>query len=104
MSIYCNIQVLTLFIKFCENKIAKKALGVSEKETRRRFNMKNGIVKWFNDAKGFGFITGEDNKDLFVHQSAIQGSGFRTLAEGQEVSYEIETDKRGSKAVNVIKL
>ena len=66
--------------------------------------MKNGTVKWFNDAKGFGFITGEDNNDLFVHQSAIQGGGFRSLEEGQKVSYEIETDQRGSKAVNVVKL
>lgn len=66
--------------------------------------MNNGIVKWFNDAKGFGFITGEDNVDLFVHQTAIQGDGFRTLVEGQAVSYEVESDSRGKKAVNVIKL
>lgn len=66
--------------------------------------MNNGTVKWFNDTKGFGFITGEDGKDLFVHQTAIQGSGFRSLEEGQKVSYDIESDKRGSKAVNVIKL
>ncbi|WAW14564.1 cold-shock protein [Peptostreptococcus equinus] len=66
--------------------------------------MNNGTVKWFNDTKGFGFITGEDGKDLFVHQTAIQGSGFRSLEEGQKVSYDIESDQRGSKAVNVIKL
>ena len=50
--------------------------------------MSNGTVKWFNSTKGFGFITGEDNKDIFVHQSAIQQEGFRTLEEGQKVSYD----------------
>lgn len=66
--------------------------------------MNKGTVKWFNNEKGFGFITGEDNKDLFVHQSSIQVEGFRSLEEGESVSFDIETDKRGSKAVNVIKL
>lgn len=66
--------------------------------------MNNGTVKWFNDSKGFGFITGQDNVDLFVHHTAIQGEGFRSLTEGQEVSYDIESDQRGSKAVNVVKL
>lgn len=66
--------------------------------------MNNGTVKWFNDSKGFGFITGQDNTDLFVHHTAIQGEGFKTLAEGQEVSYDVESDQRGSKAVNVVKL
>lgn len=66
--------------------------------------MYQGTVKWFNDTKGFGFITGEDNKDVFVHQSAIQCEGFRSLAEGQKVSYDIESDARGLKAVNVVKL
>lgn len=62
--------------------------------------MNKGIVKWFNNEKGFGFITGED-KDLFVHQSSIQMDGFRTLEEGQNVSFDIEEDQRGQKAVNV---
>lgn len=66
--------------------------------------MNNGTVKWFNDEKGFGFITGQDNKDIFVHHTAIQGDGFRSLAEGQEVTYDIESDARGDKAVNVVKL
>ena len=52
--------------------------------------MSNGTVKWFNSTKGFGFITGEDNKDIFVHQSSIQEEGFRTLEEGQKVSYDVE--------------
>lgn len=66
--------------------------------------MNNGTVKWFNDEKGFGFITGQDNKDIFVHFSAIQGDGFKSLVEGQEVTYDVETDQRGDKAVNVHKL
>lgn len=66
--------------------------------------MNKGTVKWFNNEKGFGFITGEDNKDVFVHQSNIQCEGFRSLDEGQDVSFDLEEDQRGSKAVNVIKL
>ncbi len=66
--------------------------------------MLKGTVKWFNDSKGFGFITGEDNEDVFVHFSAIQSEGFKSLSEGQEVSYEIESDARGNKAVNVVAL
>lgn len=64
----------------------------------------NGTVKWFNNEKGFGFITGEDNEDLFVHYTSIQGDGFKSLEEGQAVSYDVEEDERGSKAVNVEKL
>lgn len=63
--------------------------------------MLKGTVKWFNDSKGFGFITGEDNEDLFVHFSAIQSDGFKSLSEGQAVSYDVESDARGNKAVNV---
>lgn len=66
--------------------------------------MINGTVKWFNSTKGFGFITGEDNKDIFVHQSAIQEEGFRTLEEGQKVSYDVEASEKGDRAVNVVKL
>jgi CspA family cold shock protein len=64
--------------------------------------MATGTVKWFNDDKGFGFITpDEGGKDLFVHFSAIQGGGFRSLAEGARVSYEAEAGDKGPKAVNV---
>ena len=66
--------------------------------------MSNGTVKWFNSTKGFGFITGEDNKDIFVYQSAIQQEGFRTLEEGQKVSYDVEASEKGDRAVNVVKL
>lgn len=66
--------------------------------------MAKGTVKWFNNEKGYGFITGEDGKDIFVHQTSIQADGFRSLDEGQEVSYDVEQDTRGDKAVNVTKL
>ncbi|MGN5244216.1 cold-shock protein [Lactiplantibacillus plantarum] len=63
--------------------------------------MKNGTVKWFNADKGFGFITGEDGTDVFVHFSAIQTDGFKTLDEGQKVTYYEEQGDRGPQATNV---
>ena len=64
--------------------------------------MITGTVKWFNDAKGFGFITPEDGgKDVFVHHSAIQGSGFKSLAEGQKVKFELTQGPKGPSAANV---
>lgn len=64
---------------------------------------KTGQVKWFNESKGFGFIEQSDGgKDVFVHFSAIQGDGFKTLAEGQKVEYTIEDSPRGPAAANVV--
>lgn len=64
--------------------------------------MATGTVKWFNESKGFGFIAPSDGgKDVFVHFSAIQGSGFRTLAEGQAVEFEVEDGPKGPQASNV---
>lgn len=64
--------------------------------------MTTGTVKWFNATKGYGFITPDDgSKDVFVHISAVEGAGLRTLNEGQKVTFEVETDKRGPKAVNL---
>ena len=64
-----------------------------------------GTVKWFNDAKGFGFITPENGaKDCFVHHSAIQGDGFKSLAEGQRVEFEVVQGPKGPAAQNVVKL
>ncbi len=64
--------------------------------------MITGTVKWFNDSKGYGFITPEDgSKDVFVHHSAIQGGGFKSLAEGQRVTLDIEQGSKGPAAANV---
>ncbi|MDY4594555.1 MAG: cold-shock protein [[Pasteurella] aerogenes] len=60
-----------------------------------------GTVKWFNETKGFGFLQAENGEDVFVHFSAIQTNGFRTLKEGQAVTFDIIDDKRGKKAENV---
>jgi cold shock protein len=65
--------------------------------------MKNGKVKWFNAEKGYGFIASEDGKDVFVHYSAIQSEGFKTLEEGQEVTFEVVEGARGPQASNVTK-
>ena len=66
--------------------------------------MKKGTVKWFNATKGFGFITTEDGDDVFVHFSAIEGDGFKSLDEGQEVEFEVTEGEKGPQAVNVTKL
>ena len=66
--------------------------------------MKQGTVKWFNDSKGFGFITVENGTDAFVHHSSIQGNGFKSLAEGDSVSFDTEKGPKGPKATNVTKL
>ena len=66
--------------------------------------MAEGTVKWFNDSKGFGFIEQENGPDVFVHFSAIQGQGFKTLEEGQRVSFEVTQGQKGPQASNVVKL
>ncbi|OGW81084.1 MAG: cold-shock protein [Omnitrophica bacterium RIFCSPHIGHO2_02_FULL_51_18] len=67
--------------------------------------MTQGTIKWFSDQKGYGFITPEDGKkDVFVHFSALQGEGFKTLAEGQRVSFDITSGPKGEQAANVVKL
>jgi CspA family cold shock protein len=64
--------------------------------------MPKGTVKWFNDAKGYGFIAQDDGEDVFVHYSSISGDGYRSLAEGARVEYEIESSNKGPRAVNVV--
>ncbi len=65
--------------------------------------MSKGTVKWFNAEKGYGFITGEDGNDVFVHFSAIIADGFKTLEEGQEVTYDLTEGPKGRQASNVVK-
>lgn len=65
--------------------------------------MAKGKVKWFSDQKGYGFITPESGKDVFVHHSVIQGDGYKSLTEGQEVEFEIQNGPKGEQAVNVVK-
>ena len=66
--------------------------------------MKTGVVKWFDSKKGFGFISVDGGDDVFVHFTAIQGNGYKTLDEGQQVEFEIEDGPKGPQASNVVKL
>jgi cold shock protein len=69
--------------------------------SRRRCIVAKGTVKWFNDAKGFGFITREQGADVFVHHTAIQADGFRSLSEGDQVEFEVTQGQKGLQATNV---
>ncbi len=71
---------------------------------RRKQTMAKGVVKWFSNQKGYGFITPENGKDVFVHHTSIQGEGYRTLEEGQQVEFEIEKGPKGEQATKVVKL
>lgn len=66
--------------------------------------MAKGTVKWFNNQKGYGFITTEDGKDVFVHHSSIQGEGYKSLNEGQAVEFQVEQGPKGDQATKVVKL
>lgn len=66
--------------------------------------MARGIVKWFNDQRGYGFISAEDTNEVFVHHSAIEGRGFRTLHEGEQVEFELRSSERGAEAAHVTKI
>ena len=74
------------------------------KEKIEVMETKTGSVKWFNDAKGFGFITTDDNEDVFIHHSEIQGEGFKTLEEDQRVEFTVEETAKGRQAKGLVKL
>jgi CspA family cold shock protein len=73
----------------------------SERAAERGTSMQTGSVKWFNDAKGFGFITQEGGQDVFVHHTSIVAEGFRSLAEGDKVEFEVVKGPKGLQAANV---
>lgn len=75
-----------------------------EETMDRRSGMVKGKVKWFNNQKGYGFITPENGNDVFVHYSALQGEGYKTLDEGQAVEFEIVKGDKGEQATNVVKI
>ena len=66
--------------------------------------MAKGTVKWFNNSKGYGFIASESGKDVFVHHNAIQGDGYKSLDEGQQVEFEVQQGPKGEQATNVVKI
>ncbi|HLG93311.1 MAG TPA: cold shock domain-containing protein [candidate division Zixibacteria bacterium] len=66
--------------------------------------MAKGRVKWFNETRGYGFITNQEGEELYVHFTDIQGRGYKTLVEGEEVEYEIKSNEKGKQATNVMKL
>jgi cold shock protein len=78
--------------------------GGASTTQREQYMRETGTVKWFNDAKGFGFIAREGGDDVFVHQSAIQGEGYRSLAEGEKVEFEVVKGQKGPAASNVTKI
>jgi CspA family cold shock protein len=95
--------------KHTQGDLVRKARSFvfsGDTKEREKTGMRNtGRVKWFNDSKGFGFITPEDGqKDCFVHHSAIQGSGFKSLAEGDRVEFDIVAGNKGPAAANVVKI
>jgi CspA family cold shock protein len=92
-------------IFFCLTAVRPAFLAGYHAVSAGGFTMKEtGTVKWFNDSKGFGFITRESGPDVFVHHSAIQGDGFRSLSEEQSVEFEVTQGPKGPQAQNVVKL
>jgi CspA family cold shock protein len=100
--VFCSCAVLR-FVSKLLGLGSRVFLGVSLLIfSKEAIKMANGTVKWFNDSKGFGFISpSEGGEDLFAHFSAIQGNGFKTLAENQKVTFDIVTGPKGKQAANI---
>jgi cold shock protein len=98
------VRVTTATVKEAAGEPRESASVGFERHGRRLSQVAKGRVKWFNASKGYGFISREDGSDVFVHFSAIQGDGFKTLDEGQEVEFEIIDGKKGPQAANVVKI
>lgn len=91
--------------KFPFQKYTNQAHGLTDRGRNKRLYMAKGTVKWFNEQKGFGFITPEDGRDdVFVHHTAINQDGFKTLDEGQKVTFDVVSGPKGLQAANVVKL
>jgi CspA family cold shock protein len=89
---------------FVFQKYKHRVLLCAKKEIwKKRYSMAQGTVKWFNDSKGFGFITADSGEDVFVHHSSIKQDGFRSLEEGQRVSFDITAGPKGPQASEVYK-
>ena len=99
-----SVHVLVLPVPICTSSNLHKTLSLGAYATGGLINMSEKCnVIWFNADKCFGFITRESGDDVFVHFSAIQGDGFKTLEEGQSVSFDVEESDRGPQAANVVK-
>lgn len=96
----CEQRVLALPASICL-QCPPTSLRRKSKEKESNTNMEQGTVKWFNDAKGFGFISRQSGEDVFVHFSAIQANGFRSLQEGQAVQFNVVKGPKGLQAENV---
>jgi CspA family cold shock protein len=88
----------------CSAFLSDRAIKPTEAKIRIGFSMTQGIVKWFNDSKGFGFITAEDGRDLFVHHTDIQSDGYRSLTEGARVQFEVVAGQKGPRAAKVTQI
>ena len=89
---------MTLWPFFCRDLLRFQIINKEIQE------MAQGTVKWFNDSKGFGFIANDDGGEAFVHHTSIKGEGFKSLAEGDKVSFDTEESPKGPRAINVVKL